>query len=247
MILRSTLWIVLSLGLLQGVGCATTPQGLPQPEDRQSGRMIPPGVTEPLLLAGGVAVLEPSPDSGAEGMRNNLAFELFQALRVGYPKAKIYSRPDTLGFLTEADLHREVEHFLEAYARDRQIDWDLLARVGEEGRVRYLFYSRLEGLGQQTDVAVLDQGETFVNGKVTVFSSGPNLLPVSVVKSVHARGELWDLRCRAVVWVGEGGSRLVEPVGEEQLRVEDLFIRTGRLLVGSLQQAAASGKDHGGC
>jgi hypothetical protein len=214
-------------------------QGAPPVFDRQTIQAIPPGVTQPEITAGGVAVLEPFPQNGAEGMRNNMAFEIFQGLRVGFPEAKIHSRIDTDALLVQAGLRQEVAAFLKDYHERRHVDWGLMSRVGVVLNVRYLFVSKIAGLEKKTDIRMLDKGEEMVEGKPTVFSSGPNMIPDKVTKKVDLHGELWDLRCRAVVWTGEGSAGLTEPAGEERLRVEDLFIRAGRLLVGSLQRSLA--------
>jgi hypothetical protein len=228
-------------------GCAAPLKEATPLTQTQTVKSLPPGATEESLTAGGVAVLEPPPDSGAEGMRDNLAFEVFQGLRLGFPKAKIRSRPDSESLLARADLLTAVKLFLKEYPLRRSIDWDLLVRAGEAEQTRYLFFSRIVHLEKKTDVRMLYDGENSAVGKVTVFTSGPDVMPVSVDKEVRLHGELWDLRCRAVVWTGEGEAGLTEPVGDERLRMEDVFIAAGRILVGSLQQSLRPAGKGGSC
>ncbi|HET6371435.1 MAG TPA: hypothetical protein VFG95_09570 [Nitrospiria bacterium] len=213
----------------------------------QTETSLPPGATDESLTAGGVAVLEPSPDSGAEGMRDNLAFEVFQGLRIGFPKAVIRSRPDSETLLAQANLLAAVKLFLKEYPHRRSIDWDLIIRAGEAEQTRYLFFSRIEHLEKKTDVRNLYDGEDSEVGRVIVFTSGPDVMPVSVDKKIRLYGELWDLRCRAVVWSGEGEAGVAEPVGDERLRMEDVFTSAGRLLVGSLQQSLRPAGKGGSC
>jgi hypothetical protein len=228
-------------------GCAAPMKEAPPLTQTQTVKSFPPGATEESLTAGGVAVLEPPPGSGAEGMRDNLAFEVFQGLRLGFPKAKVRSRPDSDALLTQADLLADVRSFLKEYSLRRSIDWDLMSRAGEAEQTRYLFFSRIEHLEKKTDVRILYDGEDSAAGKVTVFASGPDVMPVSVAKEVRLYGELWDLRCRAVVWSGEGEAGLTEPAGNERLRMEDVFTAAGRILVGSLQQSLRPAGKGGSC
>lgn len=231
-------WKTIAWFLVGGFIAACAPlQGAPPVVERQTVEAIPPGVSEAEVTAGGVAVLDPLPQTSTEGLRDSMAFEIFQGLRTGFPKAAIRSRPDSDAALVQAGLQSQTSSFFKEYPRRRHIDWDLMARVGEAEKVRYLFVSRIEKVGKRTDVRMLDQGEKMVGGKVSVFSSGPSMIAESVEKDVRFYGELLDVRCRAVVWTGNGGTSLTEPAGEERLRVEDLLIAAGRLLVGSLQQS----------
>lgn len=229
--------VLLAIGYLGMVACVAQNREQTKPLEGQAVLHFSSGVTEEALNTGGITILDPSPDSGAQWMRNNLAFEIFQGVRTGFPKAKVYSRRDSNALLVQAGLHQEVEAFFRDYPRRGLIDWELLSRVGATGKTRYLFFSKIIEVDKMTEVQVLDQGEKMIGGKVRVFSSGPNMLPVSVSKAVRLHGEVWDLSCRTVVWAGEGEATMSEPAGSERYRVEALFISAARLLVGSLQQS----------
>lgn len=229
---------VLLLFVLPVWGCSSLQTGPPPPlVQQQTIESSPPGVSEESLIEGGVAILDPSPEGAAEGMRDGLAFEVFQGLRVGFPNVKVESRPDVDVVLAQTGLGRELNAFLQNFAISRHIDWEFLSRIGSTEKVRYLFFSRVEEVDKRTDIQMLNAGEALIRGRVTVFSSGPNMVPVVVTKRVGFYGELWDLRCRAVVWTGRGEAMVAEPSGGEIYREEDLFIRAGRLLIGSLQQS----------
>lgn len=85
-------------------------------------------------------------------------------------------------------------------------------------------------------------GENLVAGKISVFASGPNMVPEEVSKRVRLRGEIWDSRCGRLVWMGKGGAEVVETAGHELTRVEDIFMAAGRNLIASLTKSIKTTK-----
>ncbi len=227
--------------LLFCVGCgavkkAISPPLPPPPEVREDQliRYVAPDFSQERLAEGGLSVIEVSFAGAPEGTRANAAFELFQGVRSVFPNASIFPRTETMDKMRAADRLPDAVRFLKDYEQRRRLDPPLLSDLGRIAGTRYLLYGKVTEIEKFTGVRFLNAGEKTPEGQASVFSSGPNLLADQVRKVVRLSVEIWDTKCGLVVFSGEGGAAVEERAGEEQVRVEDVFISAARSVAAAL-------------
>lgn len=203
---------------------------------------VSPHLTQEGLVSGKLAILAVFSPNDPEGMEQNAAYEIFQGLRSSFRDVRIIPRSDAVKKIASADELPAYEAFLKEYEEKRIIDLDALKKWGELEEVRYLFIGELGVVNKHTEARMMRGGENLVAGKISVFASGPNMVPEEVSKRVRLRGEIWDSRCGRLVWMGKGGAEVVETVGDERTRVEDIFMAAGRNLIASLTKSIKTTK-----
>lgn len=221
-------------------GCATlfSPPIDPSPVQQHSEtEFISPQLTQESLKSGGLAVLAVLSPRAAEGMQQNAAYELFQGLRSSFRDVHIIPRSDAVAKIISADRLPAYKTFVKDYEEKRVMSPDDLTRWAEVEGVRYLFIGELGVADKHTESRMMRGGEGVAPGKISVFASGPNMIPEEVRKQVVLRGEIWDSRCGKAVWIGKGEAAVSETSGQEQARVEDIFISAARNLSLSLVKA----------
>lgn len=221
-------------------GCASLfapPSGPPPVREHAETEFVSPQLTHENLKAGGLAVLAVLSPRAAEGMQQNAAYELFQGLRLSFRDVHIIPRSDAVGKVISADQLPAYKTFVKGYEEKRVMNLDELKKWGEIEGVRYLFIGELAVADKHTDARIMRGGEGVAPGKITVFASGPNMIPEEVQKRVVLRGEIWDSQCGKAVWIGRGEASVAETSGQELTRVEDIFISAARNLSASLVKA----------
>ncbi len=207
---------------------------------------VSPQLTQQEMKTGGVTLFAILSSGGPEGIRQNAAYEIFQGLRASFPEVRIVPRSDVVEKIDSAGRSSEYHSFVKNYEVRRKIDPDILKQWGEVAGTRYLLIGELRWFDKHAEARLMSGREEMVAGKISVFSSGPSMIPEQVEKKIILHGELWDSLCGRAVWIGTVKNQVVEEEGSESKRVEDLFIQAGRTLAASLSEAirgnTASGK-----
>jgi hypothetical protein len=221
-------------------GCAallSPPSGPPPVQNYSEVEFLSPHLTQEGLKSGKLAILAVLSPNDPEGMEQNAAYEIFQGLRSAFRDVHIIPRSDAVKKIAEADQLPLYHAFVSDYEKKRMMNLDALKRWGEIEGVRYLFIGELERVDKHTEARIMNGRENLVAGKISVFASGPSMIPEEVNKQVRLRGEIWDSQCGQVVWMGKGEAEVVETAGQEQTRVEDIFMAAGRNLIAPLERA----------
>ncbi len=231
-------FFVIFLSGLSGCAALFSPPNAPPPVQHYSEtELISLRLTRESLKSGGLAVLAVLSPRAPEGMQQNAAYEIFQGLRSSFPEVHIIPRSDAVGKIVSADQLPAYKAFVKDYEEKRKMNLDALKKWGEVEGVRYLFIGELGVADKHTEARIMRGGEDMVGGKISVFASGPNMIPEEVRKQVRLRGELWDSRCGQAVWIGKGEAEVAETAGQEQARMEDVFISAARNLTFSLSKS----------
>lgn len=212
----------------------TVPPETPPPVREHSDVELASELTQEELKSGGLAVLAVLTTNAPEGFQQNAAYELFQGLRASFPQVRIIPRSDAVDKIVAAEKLQEYKAFVREYPERRRIGLVDGKKWGDIQGVRYLFIGAVDVADKHTDARMLQGGESGVGGKISVFASGPGMVPEEVRKLVSLRGEIWDSRCGRAVWIGKGEAEVVEEVGKELVRMEDIFISAARTLTRSL-------------
>lgn len=222
--------------------CAThftvpSPEALKQPfpliQEKTVTRFYVPSFTNEALNQGGLAILGVL-KGGPQVLRQNAAFEFFQGLREVFPYARIVPRSDLMQRARASGRFHALNRFLEDYALRRVMDVSVLAEWGRIEEVRYLFLAQVPVNDKHTVTEMPQYGEDGVAGKVSVFSAGPEQLPVRVEKRISLQGEVWDAMCGKLVWAGSGHAEISEPVRLERVRMDDIFTTITRSLISEM-------------
>ncbi len=227
---------------LSGCAALTSPPDTPPPIQHSSEtEFISPYLTHERLKTGKLAILAVLSPGDPEGMEQNAAYEIFQGLRSSFRDVSIIPRSDAVKKIFAAELLPAYNTFVKNYEEKRTMNLDELKKWGELEGVRYLFIGELGIVDKHTEARMMGGRENLVAGKISVFASGPSMVPEEVSKQVRLRGEIWDSQCGQMVWEGRGEAEVVEIAGQERTRVEDIFMAAGRNLIGSLAKSI-SGK-----
>jgi len=220
---------------LSGCAALLSPPSTPPPVQNHSETdFVSPHLTREGLKSGKLAILAVLSPGDPEGMEQNAAYEIFQGLRSALRDVPIIPRSDAIKKIIAAEQLPAYNAFVRNYQEKRVMDLDRLKKWSEIEEARYLFIGELGIVDKQTEARIMDEGESLVAGKISIFASGPNMIPEEVSKQVRLRGEIWDSQCGQMVWEGKGEAEVVELAGQEQTRVEDIFMAAGRNLIGSL-------------
>ena len=214
---------------------ALTRPAPPLPANVQT-TLVRSGFSREAVEKGGIAVFAVKKRGGPAGFRQNMAFELFQALRAYFPKARVVPRADLIRRAREDGRFSEWTAFIADYEDRGVMDPVRLRAWGRRVGVRYLFIGQIRSNDKHTATRTMLAGEDGVARKVNVFESGPVHLPYEVHKTVSLAGEIWDAECGKAVWTGTSGSEITEPSERERVRVEDIFIFVTRELIGELNR-----------
>lgn len=226
------------LSLFSGCASLWAPPSTPPPIQTYSEtELISPALTHENLKSGGMAVLAVLSLHASEGMQQNAAYELFQGLRASFKDVHIIPRSDAVAKILSEDQLPSYKTFVKSYEEKKTMDRNALKKWGEVEGVRYLFIGELAVADKHTESWMLRGGEGVAPGKISVFASGPNMVPEEVRKQVVLHGEIWDSRCGQAVWIGKGEASVAETSGQELTRVEDIFISAARNLSLSLVKA----------
>lgn len=227
--------LLLFVVFLSGCAALLSPPGTPPPVQNDSETdFISPHLTHEGLKSGRLAILAVLSPGDPEGMEQNAAYEIFQGLRSSFRDVPIIPRSDAVKKIVSADQLPAYNAFVKNYQQRRVMSLDELKKWSEIEGVRYLFIGELGIVNKHTEARIMRGGESLVAGKISIFASGPNMIPEEVSKQVRLRGEIWDSRCGQMVWAGKGEAEVLEIAGQEQTRVEDIFMAAGRNLIGSL-------------
>jgi hypothetical protein len=218
-------------------GCAAlfSPPSTPPPvQEFSQTEFVSPHLSREGLKSGKLAILAVLSPGDPEGMEQNAAYEFFQGLRLSFRDVHIVPRSAAVEKIISADQFPAYQTFVKEYGEKGRMDLGELKKWGELLEVRYIFIGELGVVGKHTEARMMRGGENVVAGKISVFASGPSMIPEEVSKQVRLRGEVWDSRCGQMVWTGRGEAEVVERAGQERTRVEDIFMAAGRNLTGSL-------------
>lgn len=224
-------------------GCAASMSAAAPIQQRLETEMISPEFSRENLRSGGLVILAVLTAGAPEGVQQNAAYEIFQGLRSSFPEVRVISRLDAIEKITSADRVAEYRAFVKKYEERRSMNLDQLKQWAQIEGTRYLFIGEVGYAAKRTEAWITQIGEKSVAGRVSVFSSGPSMIPEEVTKRILLRGEIWDSLCGRAVWIGSSASEVVEVSGSEKVRVEDIFIATGRGLSASIEKAMTEKQD----
>lgn len=219
-------------------------QNPPPPlQERWETELIHPEFSSEALKGNGMALFAILKRGAPDGLRQTVAFEVFQGLRSFFPEVRVIPRTDAVRKITEDGRRPEYKAFLKSYQEERSMDVGGLREWGRIEGVRYLFIGEVLFNDKHTETRTMQRAERGVGGMISVFSSGPSHIPVEVNKRISLRGELWDSQCGKAVWIGTSRSEVTEPGEKERVRVEDILNSTSRNLIAALDKAL---KEHPG-
>ncbi len=240
--MKKILLIVLLLLCGCAVGHFTVPsketlqKPFPPINKRAETTLVGSGLSSESLEKEGIAILALL-KGGPQGLRLNMAFEIFQGLRFYFPNARVVPYRDTIQKIREARKFTRYQGFVKDYEIDRTMEAHQLRKWGEIAGVRYLFIAQIKSNDKHTTTRTMKLGEDSVNGQITASPSGPVHIPYTVEKKVVILGELWDSQCGQAVWIGTSWADVSEPAEAERVRVEDIFTSTTRHLIETVHQA----------
>jgi len=213
-------------------------QNPPPPlQERWETELIHPDFSAEVLNENGMALFAILERGAPDGLRQTVAYEVFQGLRSFFPDVRVIPRTDAVSRIKRAEKRSEYKTFLRRYQEGRSMDVDGLREWGGVEGVRYLFIGEILFNDKHTATRTMQKAERGVGGLISVFSSGPSHIPVTVYKRVSLRGELWDSQCGKAVWIGSSHSEVTEPGEKERVRVEDILNSTSRNLIAALDNA----------
>jgi hypothetical protein len=151
------------------------------------------------LGMGGVAVLPFLGGVGPEGIRTDAAYELAQAYHRAFPRATVITKDDLLRTLRPDGLDQTATQLVREYETTQKLDPVLLLRLQQGVSVRYLAYGRLDRYSER-DVGDMRQ------------------------KEVGMYTELWDVKCKEIVWAGSSNRRVADPLDQTATPMGELFV-----------------------
>lgn len=181
----------------------------------------------PRLKAGGLALLGVTSAVAPEGIREDVGFVLDQATSNYLSRLRLVSRNDAAARAREVGMSAELQRLLREYAERGSMDAGLLRRLAAAQGVRYFLVTRIVDYERITR-------ETAGPALVATPGLAPPKRPTERVQRVRLRGEVWDSRCGAVVWRGEGGTETVEDTATEEVRLQDVLAMAATNLVSLL-------------
>ncbi|HIE65207.1 MAG: hypothetical protein ABGX83_00135 [Nitrospira sp.] len=209
----------------------------PMLQERWETELIHSEFSVEALNKNGMALFAILERGAPDGLRQSVAFEVFQGLRSFFPDLRVIPRTDAVRKIKSAEKQAEYKAFFRRYQEGRSMDVDGLREWGRIEEVRYLFIGEILFNDKHTATRTMQKAERGVGGLISVFSSGPSHIPVTVYKRVSLRGELWDSECGKAVWIGTSQSEVTEPGEKERVRVEDILNSTSRNLIAALDKA----------
>jgi hypothetical protein len=228
-------------------GCAGARNHPPTVGNESQKVIVSPSFNWQTLEANGVAMLPVVSDMAPEGIRNNAAFEVSQALNKNLPNVKILPVSDTMEILRQNRMDKEFKNWLAVYEADGPINPALLHRIGRITGKRYLLLIEVNQYKDEWAPVDAVHPSLPLTGPIT----SPALTrPVStdVSKDIAMKGRLWDSECRTVVWEGKGRAWVMDETPGERVRMEDLFLTSIRNFISSFLSSGGTAKGSGpGC
>ena len=158
----------------------------------------------------GMAVLPMSTRSFPQGIRNNVIYEVQQALGIYLPKLSLITKSEILDRAKNVGLEKQIRKEINLYEQGGKLNHDFLKQIRPLTKTRYFLYLRIR------------EFKSFYQGEM-------------ISKKVALEAEIWDAQCMKVVWSGEGKVDVVERVESEKIRLEDVFIKAARALVAQIR------------
>jgi len=228
-------------------GCAHPMRHPPVVGNESQKVAVAPSFNWQTVGSSGVAMLPVVSDVAPEGIRNNAAFEVSQALNKNLPNVTVLPPSETMEILRQNRMDKEFKTWLAAYKAGAPPDPALLHRVGQATGKRYLLLIEVNQYQDEWMPVDAVYPRLPLTGPVTQ----PALTrPVStdVSKEIQLKGHLWDSECRKAVWEGRGRAWVMDENPKEQVRMEDLFQTSVRNFISSFLSAEGTAKGSGtGC
>jgi hypothetical protein len=172
-------------------------------------RFVVPSFYREAVGMGGVAVLPFLGGVGPEGIRTDAAFELAQAYHRAFPRATVITKDDLLRTLRPGGLDQMATRLVREYETTQKLDPVLLLRLQQGVSVRYLAYGRLDRYSER-DVDGMRR------------------------KEVGLYTELWDVKCKEVVWAGSSNRRVADPLYQAATPMGEMFVGVATDVVAEL-------------
>lgn len=182
----------------------------------------------PRLKSGGLGVLGVTSRVAPDGIRDDVAFVLDQAVTNQLIRIPVVSRVEVLARAKRAGMTDDVKRLIQGYEERGSMDAGLLRRVAAMEGVRYFLITRIVEYGRTTREAVGPPARVATPGL------SPPKRGAERVQRVRLRAEVWDSRCGDLVWTGEGATEVVEEVTSEEVRLQDVSIMAVSNLVSRL-------------
>jgi hypothetical protein len=180
------------------------------------------GFSVSYMEAQGLTVLPMANIRASEGIRQNAIYEVYQALRIYFPKTQLVSQSEALTQAKKLGLEKTVRDGVNDYEQSHLLDSQFIQQMYVMTQTRYFLYLRINDFD---------------------FSSKGGL----VSKKVELEAELWDSLCKKVVWSGVGRVGVVESAQDERARFEEMFVSAARNLVVPLANGKKNRVNQGEC
>lgn len=203
--------IIISL-LFFFISCAALPPPEPSVENKITDIYLSKNFNPKLLETDGIAILPLPAKIAPEGIRNNAIFEIQQALRIYFPKARIIKKDEIVMNMRNAGMDREFDRLIKELSDNKTLDRPLLMKIGVISGARFLLY---------TEIKVYEKNST--NSEV--------------IKNVAMEAEIVDTKCTDLAWRGAGSTRVVEKKDIDKIRMEEIFVNATKNLVSSMPVA----------
>jgi len=214
------------------VGCAAASRSI----DHQEQQVLKsPRFDFARMKSGGLSLLGVTSEHAPEGIRDDVAFVMDQAVPNALPSTvKIVSRKETIVTAREAGMTADVQRLIRGYESQGVMDQGLLRRIAVLEGVRYYMVTSIEHYGK-------------VNREIGASPNAPVGIPPSYaptarrnyerVQLVKLRGEIWDSRCGEVVWIAEGETQVEGDTQDDDVRLNEVASMAVKNLVGQLPKS----------
>lgn len=195
------------------------------------------------LKGGGLSTLGVTSRVAPEGIREDVAFVIDQAVANRFSKVTLVSRNDTVARARQAGMAGDLQRLIKGYEERGAFDAGLLRRIAALEGVRYFLVATIAEYERITrDVAAVPP--------LVVTPGLPRARRgAERVERIRLRGEVWDSRCGIVAWTGEGGTEVVQDPAAEDVPLHDVVSMAATNLISVLPRPgegrAASEKECG--
>jgi len=180
------------------------------------------------LKGGGLAMLGVTSRVAPEGIRDDAAFVIDQAVANRFSRVTLVSRNDTVARARQAGMAADLQRLIKGYEERGAFDAGLLRRIAALEVVRYFLIAAIMEYERITrDVATAPS--------LVVMPGLPRARRgAERVERIRLRGEVWDSRCGIAVWTGEGGTEVIQDPAAEDVPLHDVVSMAATNLISVL-------------
>ncbi len=221
--------LVFSVAAWGAAACATAP---PLVEHHPRGLFKAPTFDMKLLQGRALAVL-PVAHTVPDGIRNNAAYELAQAVGRRFPSLHLVPASELVARAKQANILGDLERLISGYEQRGTIDRPILRKIVLTQDSRYLLYPRVVRFETRNE----EESAEAAMPRQAVRSER-----IRTVNRVELEAEIWDGECGTRVWSASTVAQSVEDPADARIRIEDLFVQAANDLAGLLPEAGKNGQ-----